>query len=105
MTLHPTPLSHQGREWLCAALSSALRFARNAKQTERYKEARMLGQTSYERGLEEGQRLAIKDILEDRFGPLSLPVQERLQAWPAERLPELLRLAYRVSLREMGLED
>ena len=74
--------------------------------TESFKEARMIGQTSYEKGVEKGQRALLQRQLERKFGPLNPATQERLGSWPAERLAELGdALLTAQSLRELGLED
>jgi hypothetical protein len=45
-------------------------------------------------------------VLQERFGPLSAGVRERLQSWPAERLPELGRAVLKARSRaELGLDD
>jgi Domain of unknown function (DUF4351) len=58
--------------------------------------------TSFEKG-----RLAtIHEQLEEKFGPLSPQVVERLERLPPERLIALGRALLRAnSLRELGLED
>ena len=66
----------------------------------------MIGQTSYEKGVEKGQRALLQRQLERKFGPLNPATQERLGSWPAERLAELGdALLTAQSLRELGLED
>jgi hypothetical protein len=59
-----------------------------------------------ERGLIKGQRLTLQLLLEEKFGPLSAAVLERLESWPADQL-DRLALGFRraESLRELGLED
>lgn len=55
-------------------------------------------------GVEEGLRTALRDQLEERFGPLSPQVLERLEQVPAERLRQLTRTVWRVnSLKDLGL--
>jgi hypothetical protein len=59
-----------------------------------------------EEGVIEGQRLMLRHILEQRFGPLSAAVVQRLEAWPADRLGELASGVLKAgSLAEMGLGD
>ena len=59
-----------------------------------------------EKGIEKGYRRLLQEQLEERFGPLSPAVLERLQQLPAERLSELGRALLRAhSLRELGLEE
>jgi hypothetical protein len=73
-------------------------------------EARALNTTWYEKGLEKGlekgRREVLRDQLEEKFGPLSPQVEERLQQLGTERLVELTKAVLRAqSLRELGLED
>ncbi|HXG10230.1 MAG TPA: DUF4351 domain-containing protein [Gemmataceae bacterium] len=59
-----------------------------------------------EKGVEKGQRELLREQLEERFGPLSLSVVDRLEQLPADRLKALGRAMLRAqSLRELGLED
>lgn len=63
-------------------------------------------QRGVERGKLEGQRDLLRDLLEERFGPSSPTVLDRLQAWPADRLTELGRaLLSATSLEELGLGE
>ena len=82
--------------------------------TEDFKMVRVMGQTTFEKGIEmgeekgrlDGQRLLLRDMLEAKFGPLSEVARQRLAALPAERLRELGRALLRAgSLAELGLED
>jgi hypothetical protein len=85
--------------------------------TEPYKEIRPMMTTTWEKGLAEGRaqgleqgrvlglRHAIRVLLERQFGALSAAVTQRLDAWSADRLEELLVAAARASsLQELGLE-
>jgi hypothetical protein len=61
--------------------------------------------TSFEKGMEQGQRTLLESQLEQRFGPLSEEAKRRLAAWPSAKLTELGRtLLTASSLRELGLE-
>jgi hypothetical protein len=86
-------------------------------QTDRYKEVRPMMKTTWEKGVEEGltrgltrghaegQRALARSVLEQRFGPLSPEVLERLNVWPLEQLPLLFSAAPgSPALREIGLE-
>jgi Domain of unknown function (DUF4351) len=73
-----------------------------------------MNKTYYEQGIEKGiekgeilgQQKLIRDLLEDRFGPLSQQVVERLMDLSAERLNSLGRAVLRApSLKELGLVD
>ncbi len=66
--------------------------------------------TTYEKGiakgLEEGRQEAARLQLEHKFGPLSEAVLARLEAWPVERLDELLIAVLDApSLAALGLEE
>jgi hypothetical protein len=75
-------------------------------QTERYQEIGPMMQTTYEKGLEKGQRRALQVQLERKFGPLSTEELRRLEEWSAERLNELLYgILDAPSLKELGLQD
>jgi hypothetical protein len=78
--------------------------------TEPYREVLPMMTTTFEKGvaqgLEQGQRKSARLLLERRFGPLTPQATRRLEAWPAERLPELLlALLDAPSLRALGLEE
>jgi hypothetical protein len=78
----------------------------NLLDTEPYQGVRQMATTYFERGVEKGQRQILQIQLEERFGPLSPAVLERLESWPAERLPELVRAVLQArSLQELGLEQ
>jgi hypothetical protein len=48
----------------------------------------------------------LRDLVEEKFGLLSAPVQERLQQLAADRLAGLTKaVLHAQSLRELGLED
>jgi len=56
------------------------------------------------KGLERGQRQLLAVQLEERFGPLSPQVRDRLESLPLGRLEELARALLRAkSLEELGL--
>jgi flagellar biosynthesis/type III secretory pathway protein FliH len=87
-------------------------------QTERYQGAQAMPLTSFEKGvqagleqglqqgLQQGQRMTFQELLEARFGPLSVSAQERLESLSPERLKVLtLSLLKAQSLQELGLED
>jgi hypothetical protein len=58
-----------------------------------------------EQGIVEGQRVAIRLLLEKKMGRLSEDKIQRLNAWPADRLAELLAIDKASSLAELGLAD
>lgn len=62
--------------------------------------------TSFEKGLEQGQRMVAEKQLEARFGPLSAAARKRLERMDAAHLEALtLGLLTARSLRDLGLED
>jgi hypothetical protein len=74
--------------------------------TEPYREIEPMMMTTYEKGMEKGQRKSVQVLLEHRFGPLSPTAVQRLEEWPAERLTELLiGVLNAPSLQALGLED
>ena len=65
-----------------------------------------MAMTTFEKGLQQGQRTTLRKQLEARFGPLSPGAQERLESLGPERLEALaLALLKAQSLQELGLED
>lgn len=71
---------------------------------EPYKEIEPMMLTTFEKGIAKGQREAARLQLERRFGPLSKAVLRRLEAWPAERLTDLLvAILDAPSLQALGL--
>ena len=90
-----------------AALDEAQAEALGALlRTERYEGARAMAITTFEKGLQRGQRMMLQKQLEARFGPLSPGTLERLESLSTERLEALaLALLTARSLRELALED
>ena len=75
-------------------------------RTERYQGAQAMAMTTFEKGLQQGQRTTLQKLLEARFGPLSPGAQQRLESLSAERLEALtLALLDARSLQELGLEE
>jgi hypothetical protein len=75
-------------------------------RTERYQGTRAMAVTTFEKGLQQGQRTTLQKLLEVRFGPLSPGARERLESLSPERLEALtLALLTAQSLQELGLED
>jgi hypothetical protein len=75
-----------------------------------YREIVPMMTTTFEKGvakgMEKGQRLLLRQQLEQRFGPLSPAVVQRLEAWPPDRLSELASGVLKAgSLRELGLDE
>jgi Domain of unknown function (DUF4351) len=73
---------------------------------ESYKGVQSMNTTSYEKGMEKGRREMLCELLEDRFGPLSAHVREKINDLPSDRLKDLTKaLLHAASLRDLGLED
>jgi hypothetical protein len=82
----------------------------NLLLSEKYKEANMVGMTTYEKGMAkgevEGQRKTIQRQLEKRFGHLGSSGRHKLAALSVEQLEQLsVNLIDATSLRELGLEE
>ncbi len=78
--------------------------------TPDFREAQMLGQTTYDRGIERGEergrRATVRELLEMRFGALSEIARRRLDEANLVRLQELTREVLTAnSLVELGLEE
>jgi hypothetical protein len=94
-----TPLSDKEREEVERLLLSP-----------KYAEARIMAQTTFEKGMEKGmekgQRSVLERLLTRKFGPLGPVAKERLATWPSERLDAVeAALLTANSLCELGLED
>jgi hypothetical protein len=68
-----------------------------------------MNKTTYERGeeagIEKGRRETVKELVEDRFGPLPPSVAERLQQLSLSELALLRKSVLRAqSLSDLGLE-
>ena len=75
-------------------------------RTERYQGAQAMAMTTFEKGLQQGQRTTLQKQLKARFGPLSPSTQQRLDSLSPEQLEALaLALLKARSLQELGLED
>jgi hypothetical protein len=74
--------------------------------TEQYREVKPIMQTTFERGLEQGERRSTLRFLEARFGPLSPEVKQRVEALPLEALAQLqVDVAKAQSLKELHLDE
>ena len=72
--------------------------------TEIYHEGRAMNKTWYEKGIEKERRASLRELLEERFGPLSPEVLTRLDLLPFESLMPLRQAVYEAqSLSELGL--
>jgi hypothetical protein len=75
-------------------------------RTERYRGTQAMAITTFEKGLQQGQRTTLRKQLEARFGPLGPSAQQRLDSLSPERLEALtLELLKARSLQDLGLED
>ena len=74
--------------------------------TEAYQEVEPLMQTTYERGIEQGERRSALRLMEAKFGPLSSRVKQQVEALSPESLGQLqLDLLSAQSLEELRLGD
>ena len=78
--------------------------------TEPYVGVQAMNTTWYEKGIEKGiekgRRDFLRELLEEKYGPLSPTVLVRLAQLPAERFPTLRKAILKSqSLSELGLED
>jgi hypothetical protein len=77
--------------------------------TEPYQGVQAMNLTSFdmgiEKGVEKGRRDALRELLEDQFGPLSSVVLTRLEQMPVEQLRQLQRAVLKGdSLSALGLD-
>jgi hypothetical protein len=72
---------------------------------EPYGGVQAMNTTWFEKGIEKGRRLALRELLEAQFGPLSSTVLAQLEQLPLERLPPLQKALKAQSLAELGLVD
>ena len=73
---------------------------------EPYREVEPLMKTTYERGIEQGERRAALRLMEFRFGPLSPEVKQQVEALSPESLARLqVDLFKAQSLEELRLVD
>jgi hypothetical protein len=62
--------------------------------------------TTFEKGVQQGQRTLLERLLEARFGALGPSARERFDSLSSQQLEQLaLALLNARSLRELGLED
>jgi hypothetical protein len=75
-------------------------------RTERYQGAQAMAVTTFEKGLQQGQRAMLQKPFEARFGPLSAGAAQRLGGMDPERFVALaLEPLNAQSLQKLGLED
>jgi hypothetical protein len=110
--IQSAPLSEQQRFLLGECVQAYLPMDEEAQRqferllaSEKYHGVQAMNMTSYERGLEKGQREILRMQIDERFGPLSPAVLERIEQLPAEQLKPLGKaLVHAQSLRDLGLE-
>ena len=78
--------------------------------TEKYAGVKAMNQTTFEKGIEKGIERGRYDMLrvmmEERFGPLSVKVLDRIQQLSDSELFDLGKAVVRVSsLKELGFEN
>jgi len=73
---------------------------------EAYQEVEPLMKTTYERGIEQGERRLTLRLLEAKFGPLSAEIKQQVEALSAEALAQVqLDLLKAQALEELCLDD
>jgi hypothetical protein len=118
--IQAAPLSDQQRFLLGECVEAYLPLDEAQKQEfERlvvlpeYRGITAINMTSFEKGMERGlekgleqeRRAILREMLEERFGPLSAGVLRRVDELPAERLQPLRKAAWKAtSLAELGLD-
>jgi hypothetical protein len=110
--IQSAPLSEQQRFLLGECVQAYLPMDEEAKRqferllaSEKYHGVQAMNMTSYEKGLEKGQREILRMQIDERFGPLSPAVLERIEQLPAEQLKPLGKaLVHAQSIRDLGLE-
>jgi hypothetical protein len=74
--------------------------------TKPYQEVEPLMKTTYERGIEQGERRSALRLMEAKFGPLSLKVKQQVEALSPEALARLqIDLLKAQALEELRLDD
>jgi hypothetical protein len=74
-------------------------------QTAAYHEVEPLMKTTYERGIEQGERRSALRLLEAKFGPLTAEVQRQVEALSPEALARLqIDLLRAQALEELRLD-
>ena len=74
--------------------------------TEAYREVEPLMKTTYERGIEQGERRSALRQMEAKFGPLTAKVKQQVEALSSNALAQLqLDLLKAQSLEELRLDD
>jgi len=123
--IQSAPLSEQQRFLLGECVQAYLPMDEEATReferlltSEKYHGVQAMNTTSYEKGLEKGiekgiekglekgQREILRMLIDERFGPVSPAVLERIEQLPAAQLKPLGKALVRAqSLRDLGLED
>lgn len=106
------PLSDQKRYFLSECVDAYLPLDEEAKRglahlvnTEKYSGVKAMNQTTFEKGEEQGRRNALREQMEDKFGPLPANVTERLQQMAfAELIPLCKAVLHAQSLSDLGFD-
>lgn len=114
--LAEAPLSDQQRYLLKECVEAYLPIDEAAKsemadllQTETYTGVKAMNKTTFEIGFEEGEakgrREALRELMEERYGPLPANVSERLQKMTlAELVPLCKAILHAQSLADLGFD-
>ena len=72
-------------------------------ETEEYKDAKEIVRTQFEKGRELGRREMLLELIEERFGPLSATLREKLEVTAPDNLKVMARALLRArSIQEAG---
>lgn len=111
--MEPEPLTHNQKQLLVACFLDNLRLDDAERiefmeilQTPEYQGVYPVVKSYYEDATEKAQRRSIERVLQRRFGPVGETVRQRIAAYPADKLDELLESAVDApSPKDLGLED
>jgi hypothetical protein len=71
-----------------------------------YSGVQAMNVTSYDKGLDQGQRKLLRELIDHYFGPLSPAVLKRLQQLSSDQIVSLgKKVRQAQSLKDLGLED
>lgn len=106
------PVSDRKRYFLSECVDAYLPLDEELKQglaqlvnTEKYSGVKAMNKTTFEKGEEQGRRNALREQIEDKFGPLPAKVGERLQQMSlAELIPLCKAILHAQSLSDLGFD-
>jgi hypothetical protein len=94
------------QEYLPLSAAEWDEYNRRIVSEPRYQGALAMQNPRDEQVRAEGERRLLQEQLEERFGPITGKVRDRLAAWPSEQLRTLGRALLKAqSLKELGLDE